>query len=55
LTPDDLGASASPTGPKERWALATSTRELLGGDGFEERQVEVKGLGMMRTYLVTES
>ena len=35
--------------------VAASTRELVGGDRFEERQVDVKGLGVMTTYLLTDS
>jgi adenylate cyclase len=42
------------SGVPGRIQLAASTRELLGGDGFEERQVDVKGLGMLRTYLLTD-
>jgi hypothetical protein len=43
------------SGVPARIHLAASMRELLGGDGFEERQVDVKGLGTTRTYLLTDS
>jgi adenylate cyclase len=51
----NTAARMESSGVPGRIHLAASTRELLDGDGFEERQVEVKGLGMMRTYLLTES
>ena len=51
----NTAARMESSGVPGRVHLASSTRELLGGDGFEERQVEVKGLGMMRTYLLTGS
>ena len=38
------------SGVPGRVHIAPSTRELLGGDGFEERRVDVKGLGMMVTF-----
>jgi hypothetical protein len=40
------------TGVPGRIHVAASTRALLPGSAFEERQVEVKGLGLMTTYLV---
>jgi hypothetical protein len=43
------------SGVPGRIHLAASTRDLLGGDGFEARQVDVKGLGMMTTYLVADA
>jgi guanylate cyclase len=51
----NTAARMESSGVPGRVHLASSTRELLGGDGFEERQVEVKGLGPMRTYLLTGS
>jgi len=51
----NTAARMESTGVPGRIHVAASTRELLGGDGFEERQVDVKGLGMMRTYLLTAS
>jgi adenylate cyclase len=51
----NTAARMESSGVPGRIHLAGSTRELLGGDGFEERQVDVKGLGMMRTYLLTDS
>jgi adenylate cyclase len=51
----NTAARMESSGVPGRIHLAASTRELLGGDGFEERQVDVKGLGMMRTYLLTDS
>jgi adenylate cyclase len=51
----NTAARMESSGVQGRVHLASSTRELLGGEGFEERQVEVKGLGMMRTYLLTGS
>ena len=42
------------TGEPGRVQLAESTRRLLpdGGPTFDERHVDVKGMGTMRTYLV---
>jgi class 3 adenylate cyclase len=41
------------TGVPGRIQLAQSTRRLLGdADGFTERQIEVKGIGRMTTYLL---
>ena len=51
----NTAARMESSGVPGRIHLAASTRELLGGDGFEERQVDVKGLGTMRTYLLTDS
>jgi adenylate cyclase len=50
----NTAARMESSGVPGRIHLAASTRELLGGEGFEERQVDVKGLGMMRTYLLTK-
>jgi hypothetical protein len=43
------------SGVPGRIHLTASTRELLDGEGFEERQVDVKDLGTIRTYLVIDS
>jgi adenylate cyclase len=51
----NTAARMESSGVPGRIHIAASTRELLDGDGFEERQVDVKGLGMMRTYLLTDS
>lgn len=51
----NAAARMESSGVPGRIHLAASTRELLGGDGFEERQVDVKGLGTMRTYLLADS
>jgi adenylate cyclase len=51
----NTAARMESSGVPGRIHMAASTRELLDGDGFEERHVDVKGLGMMRTYLVTDS
>jgi adenylate cyclase len=51
----NTAARMESSGVPGRIHLAASTRELLGGDEFEERQVDVKGLGTMRTYLLTDS
>ena len=37
------------------YATIVATHKLLDGHGFEERQVDIKGLGVMRTYLLTDS
>ncbi len=51
----NTAARMESSGVPGRIHLAASTRELLGGDGFEERQVDVKGLGMLTTYLLADS
>ena len=51
----NTAARMESSGVPGRIHLAASTRELLGGDGFEEREVDIKGLGTMRTYLLTDS
>lgn len=51
----NTAAQMESSGVPGRIHLAAWTRELLGGDGFEEREVDVNGLGMMRTYLLTDS
>jgi adenylate cyclase len=51
----NTAARMESSGVPGRIHLAASTRELLGGDGFEERQVDVKGLGTLTTYLVADS
>lgn len=51
----NTAARMESTGVAGRIHLAASTRELLHGrDAFEERTVEVKGLGPMTTYLLVE-
>jgi adenylate cyclase len=51
----NTAARMESTGVAGRIQIAGSTRTLLNaGDAFEERQVEVKGLGSMTTYLVDE-
>jgi adenylate cyclase len=51
----NTAARMESSGVPGRIQLAASTRELLGGGGFEDRQVDVKGLGVMRTYLLINS
>jgi class 3 adenylate cyclase len=52
----NTAARMESSGVPGRIHLAASTRELLGDDhALEERMVEVKGLGTMTTYLLTES
>jgi len=51
----NTAARMESSGVPGRIQLAASTRELLGGDGFEERQVDVKGLGMLTTYLLADT
>ncbi len=51
----NTAARMESSGVPGRIHLAASTRELLGGDGFEERQVDVKGLGMLTTYLLADA
>ena len=48
----NTAARMESSGVPGRIHLAASTRELLDGDRFEARQVEVKGLGTMTTYLL---
>ena len=48
----NMAARMESTGVPGRIHVAASTRRLLTGDAFEERQVEVKGLGLMMTYLL---
>jgi len=51
----NTAARMESTGVPGRIHLAASTHELLGGAvAFEERLVEVKGLGRMTTYLVVD-
>ncbi len=50
----NTAARMESSGVPGRMHLAASTRELLGGDGFEERQVDVKGLGVLTTYLLID-
>jgi class 3 adenylate cyclase len=50
-----MAARMESSGVPGRIHLAASTRALLNGqDTFEERQVDVKGLGPMTTYLLVE-
>jgi adenylate cyclase len=49
----NTAARMESSGIPGRIQLAASTREFLSGGGFEDRQVDVKGLGMTRTYLLT--
>jgi adenylate cyclase len=52
----NTAARMESSGVPGRIHLAASTRTLLGGAyAFEERKVDVKGLGMMTTYLLVES
>jgi adenylate cyclase len=51
----NMAARMESSGVPGRIHLAASTRALLNGqDTFEERQVDVKGLGPMTTYLLVE-
>jgi guanylate cyclase len=52
----NTAARMESTGVPGRIHLASSTRELLGGGhGYEERQLDVKGLGTLTTYLLVEA
>jgi class 3 adenylate cyclase len=51
----NTAARMESSGIPGRIQLAASTREFLSGGGFEDRQVDVKGLGMTRTYLLINS
>jgi adenylate cyclase len=51
----NTAARMESSGIPGRIQLAASTRECLSGGGFEDREVDVKGLGMTTTYLVTNS
>ena len=50
----NLAARMESSGVAGRIQLAASTRGLLSGDAFEQRQVDVKGLGSMPTYLLVD-
>jgi guanylate cyclase len=49
----NTAARMESSGAAGRIHLAASTRELLAGEGFEPREIDVKGLGVMRTYFVS--
>ena len=51
----NTAARMESSGAPGRIHLAASTRALLGADGFEAQQVDIKGLGLMTTYLLSDS
>jgi len=52
----NTAARMESSGVPSRIHVAASTRELLGDpEAFEQRQVEIKGLGLMTTYLVVST
>ena len=50
----NTAARMESSGAPGRIHLAASTRVLLGDDGFEAHQVDIKGLGTMTTYFLTD-
>jgi adenylate cyclase len=51
----NTAARMDSSGIPGRIQLAPSTRALIDEDAFEERTVDVKGLGSMTTYLLSRS